>query len=174
MGYEEARALRNSFRGSQSNKSEPRKNTAQSRFDKALSTDDVTNFTVPDWHRYITLKCKIKGVRYSGSNVKSNAVLKSALTNFHPNEIRLMIDFIFDSGQDKFDYKSNVVMALSKSWLDYTYNTSKIWDGVKDSYKSDIQQKGASKRKAVLKKRESNHNRVSHSKEHHLGGGIHL
>jgi hypothetical protein len=179
MGYDDACMLKAEFsrqRHSTTKEVKPKSNSAEARFLRAIDSDNLTNFTITDWHRYINIKCKEKGVRYAGGNVKSNAVLKSALANFHPSAIKLMIDFIFDSGQDRFDYKSNAVMALSKSWIDFTFNSSAEWDRQAGSFKKkpDKQAKQAEGRKKILKKRESSHARISHSKGHDLGGGIHL
>lgn len=78
------------------------------------------------WIKYFASKMGETGMRYISSPKDSN-IAKSLLKNFTEDDIKLMIDFIFDSDQTFVDKRTVGFWVLSKGWLNTIYNNSVLW-----------------------------------------------
>lgn len=99
-----------------------------SPMERKLATGDCSDFDHKDWLKYIKKKAVEHGLVYTIANQNmANAVVRSVMKTYKPIEIQSMIDFLYDSGQTRFNVAGNAVMGLSKAWLDYTYTNSVLW-----------------------------------------------
>ena len=99
-----------------------------SPMERKLASGDCDEFDHKDWLKYMKKKAAENGLVYTVANQNmANAVVRSIMKMYKPVEIRNMIDFLYESGQTRFNVAGNAVMGLSKAWLDYTYTNSLLW-----------------------------------------------
>ena len=99
-----------------------------SPMERKLASSGCEEFDHKDWLKYMKKKATEKGLVYTVANLNmANAVVRSIMKTYKPVEIQTMIDFLYDSGQTRFNVAGNAVMGLSKAWLDYTYTNSLLW-----------------------------------------------
>lgn len=101
---------------------------------------DVGNYTVEDFLKYWKSKAKSRDVTYITVKYKDKAVLKSLLKNFSCADIKMMMDYLWDSGEainlreGKLQYTSYGLFLLSGGFLNPIYNRAKWWkEGIKDT-----------------------------------------
>lgn len=102
-------------------------------FRKKLEEELFSEFRNIDWIYYFQLKykeCNKIGYPIVGSDgwAKERSIYKSAMKNFSPKDIKLMIDFIFDSDQDIVPKKQAGSYLLSKNWIQGIYRNAKLWE----------------------------------------------
>lgn len=99
-----------------------------------------SEFTSSDWIMYFQDKYYQENDRgYSIVGQKmwamEHAIYKSLMKDYTPRDIKLMIDFIFDSNQDIKPKLQAGSYLLSKGWLQSVYQNAKLWQT--GDYKSD-------------------------------------
>lgn len=110
-----------------------------SRFDKMMADGDYHKFNAKDWITYYSRRFKDTfNVRYMSSGVKDSAVMKSLLQNLDWEEIKLMIDFVFDCDHDLYNARQIGIFAFSKGWLNATYQSAHEWQAGTYKKKSEM------------------------------------
>lgn len=104
------------------------------------SETDFTNFTADDFLRYWKSKAREHNVSYIAVKYKDRAVLKSLVNNFKATEIKIMMDYLWDSGEPiilkdgKLQYTSYGIFLLSGNFLNSIYNKAMWWyNNIKDT-----------------------------------------
>ena len=104
------------------------------------SEADLSNYTAEDFLKYWKSKAKSRDVNYVTVKYKDKAILKSLLKNFSCVEIKMMMDYLWDSGEPinlkdgKLPYPSYGLFLLSGGFLSPIYNRAKWWkDGIKET-----------------------------------------
>lgn len=94
-----------------------------------LSKGKFKDFDEKDWFQYFVLKAKQNNVRYLQRNyAKDYAILKSIMGELSPEEIKNMIDFVWDCDHDIYSPKSTMgIWILSKGWINTIYQNSVLW-----------------------------------------------
>lgn len=168
MAKSDREQLMNEFSRGRKTSDDRMPSKAKDKFQHKLDNCMFDDFNATDWKRYVQLKVTGAGLRCMGGNPHAtSAILKSCVANFTPEDIKAMIDFLFDSGQTTFDVTGNVFLALSKSWLDFTYNNSQLWLQGKFMDKSKRKQNNKPTRV-----RESRLKRKAKVEKVDLGGGV--
>ena len=94
---------------------------------------DVSVFTPTDFLRYWKDKAKQRDIKYVTVQYKDNAILKSVMKSYTNTEIKLMIDYLWDSGErissnDKeIPYTDYGIYLLSSGWANSIYNRANFW-----------------------------------------------
>jgi hypothetical protein len=154
-------------RGFQSNyQLEDKPNTKVSdsmrRFLNKLNEKLYEDFTKSDWLMYFQMKFKdtngygyhIAGkIQYS----KHYAVISSLMKNYTTQEIKDMMDFLFDSTQDLQDTKSLTIYYLSGGFLTGVYQDTQLW--VRGEYLNKREQWAKEKEDAKKKELQQNKRR---------------
>lgn len=94
---------------------------------------DYSNYTPSDWQRLWNTKAAENNIKYIPVPYKDSSVFKSLKKTFKGDEIKLMIDFIWDSGYI-FNTKRGVipktdygVYLMSSDWVNSIYNKAIWW-----------------------------------------------
>jgi hypothetical protein len=154
-------------RGFQSNyQLEDKPNTKVSdsmrRFLNKLNEKLYEDFTKSDWLMYFQMKFKdtngygyhIAGkIQYS----KHYAVISSLMKNYTTQEIKDMMDFLFDSTQDLQDTKRLTIYYLSGGFLTGVYQDTQLW--VRGEYLNKREQWAKEKEDAKKKELQQNKRR---------------
>jgi len=56
-----------------------------------------------------------------------HSIYKALIKNYAPKDIKLMIDFLFDSSQDIKEKRQVGSYLLSSKWIDSIYRNAKLW-----------------------------------------------
>lgn len=101
---------------------------------------DISNYTADDFLKYWKSKAKERDVNYVTVKYKDKAVLKSLLKNFSPTDVKLMMDYLWESGEPinlkegKLQYTSYGLFLLSGGFVNPIYNRARWWkDGIKEA-----------------------------------------
>lgn len=101
---------------------------------------DFSNYTADDFLKYWKAKAKEHNVTYMTVKYKDKAILKSLLKNFKCEDIKLMMDYLWDSGEPimlregKLQFPSYGLFLLSGGFLNPIYNKAVWWKkGIKDT-----------------------------------------
>lgn len=107
----------------------PKKNA----IDRARELVESANWDLVDfriWIGYFMFKAKTYGINYVRGDSRAEAsVIKSLMKNYNPNEIKDMMDFIWDA----WDYPPSVrrntmgITILSKGWLNTIVQSTIEW-----------------------------------------------
>ena len=104
------------------------------------SEGDFDSYKAEDFLKYWKSKAKEKNVNYITVKFKDKAVLNSLLKSFSGADIKLMMDYLWESGEPinlregKLPYASYGLFLLSGGFLNSIYNRAKWWkDGIKDT-----------------------------------------
>lgn len=129
---------------------------AEKRMTKAyksrLEKESYKDFTKRDWMTYWIMKAKEHDVAYIvGNSMKEYSVLDSLRRKFKPNEVKAMIDFLWDSEQDMFIKSSMGVLVLRSDCINGIYQNSQDW--IFGKYKTRAQWK-QEKRQPTKRNRE--------------------
>jgi hypothetical protein len=110
------------------------------RFITKLNEKDFEHFNTQDWLRYWNYKRNSHGLgNYIPNCTKDCAILKSLMKNFKMQDIKLMIDFLYDASHDLYNKKKMGIWILSKGWLNEVYQSAQMWkDG---EYKTRAQER---------------------------------
>lgn len=107
---------------------EQKSRESTSRLDTLIENGDFHKMNHKDWIAYYARRFKdTYNARYISSGVKDNAVMKSLLQNLEWEEIKLMIDFVFDCDHDLYNTRQLGIFAFSKGWLNQTYQSAHEW-----------------------------------------------
>lgn len=94
-------------------------------------------FNEKDWFQYFVLKAEEQGVKYLVRNyAKDYTIIKSLQSELEWHEIKLMIDFVWESNQDIVEKQTMGVWILSKGWINSIYQNSLLWKDGKYKPKS--------------------------------------
>lgn len=109
-----------------------KKSSSQRAFKYLLDEELFSEFKTLDWIYYFQLKYhEATNKTYEISNKKAwtveHSIYKRAMKDYTPRDIKLMIDFIFDSNQDIKDKKQCGSYLLSAKWADSIYRSAKLW-----------------------------------------------
>lgn len=97
------------------------------------SQADISNYTTDDFLRYWKAKAKEHDVSYVAVKYKDKAILKSLINNFTKEDIKLMMDYLWDSGEPimlkgvQLQYTSYGLFLLSQGFLSGIYNRATWW-----------------------------------------------
>ncbi len=97
------------------------------KFRGKLDSGEFEEFTYKDWILYFEYKYSLQGRKYISSPTKDSSIIKSVMSKFSPEEIKTMIDYVFDSNQTVVDPRTVGIWILSKNWLNTIYNNSILW-----------------------------------------------
>lgn len=99
------------------------------------SEEDYSKFKVNDWIKYFCTKAEKHGVKYQIVRYKDTSVIKSLMSNYSSQEIKNIIDFLWDSdyrfksgGREK-DLMEYGIYLLSNAWLSSYYNLAINYEG---------------------------------------------
>jgi len=102
-----------------------------SSFKQKLNEGLFDEFVWKDWKEYFILKANQHGVtKYRGGDArKESGILKSIMTEFSPNEIKEMIDFVWDCDEHNLvPHKSTMgIWILSKGYLNSVVQLLILW-----------------------------------------------
>lgn len=100
---------------------------------------DISNYTADDFLKYWKSKAKQRNINYITVKYKDRAIIKSLLKNFSCTDIKLMMDYLWDSDdsinlkEGRLQYSSYGLFLLSGGFLSSIYNRARMWrDGIKD------------------------------------------
>lgn len=100
----------------------------KARMLEKLEDERFADFNEKDWFQYFVHKGAEHGVRYLVRNyAKDYTILKSIMTEMTWVELKLMIDFVWDSPQDIMDKQTVGIFILSKGWINTIYQNSILW-----------------------------------------------
>ncbi len=94
---------------------------------------DYSNYDASDFMRYWKAKAREKGVTYIAVKYKDRAILKHLVANFKGEDIKLMMDYLWDSEEPinlkegRLQYPSYGLFLLSNGWLNSIYNKAVWW-----------------------------------------------
>ncbi|AEZ50510.1 hypothetical protein F400_gp063 [Bacillus phage BCD7] len=98
------------------------------KFQARLDEGEFHEFDHKDWYQYFVMKFEEQGSRYIQTNyARDYAIIKSVLDNMGWSNLKDMIDFVFDSGQDITDTRTVGVWIISKGWLQSIYQNTQLW-----------------------------------------------
>ena len=105
---------------------------------------DIDNFTHKDWRDYFISQYEKQGRRYIITQSKvEHSKIKTILVNlmklFVPRDIKLIIDFIFESDQDIVAKPTASISLLSSSWINSLYQNATLWEDGKYKPKKEKQ-----------------------------------
>lgn len=106
--------------------------TSSRRFKVLLDDEMFSEFSSLDWIFYFQKKYFDTNKRTYVINGgmawnKEHSIFKALIKNYTPKDIKLMIDFLFDSSQDIKDKKQVGSYLVSSKWVDSIYRTAKLW-----------------------------------------------
>lgn len=115
------------------------KREKQSRYVTLLKNEEFHKFSPKDWITYYSERFhETFGSKYLSSGVKDSAIMKSLLANLDWEDVKLMIDFVFDCDHDLFNTRQLGIFAFSKGWLNQTYQSAQEWQAGTYVKKSDL------------------------------------
>ena len=93
-----------------------------------LELEDYASFDEKDWFQYFVFKAEENGVKYLARNyAKDYTIIKSILSELAWTELKLMIDFIWDSNQDIHPKQTVGIWIISKGWINTIYQNALLW-----------------------------------------------
>ena len=106
-----------------------KKKIKMSKMDKFNSSKEhgIQDYNERDWVKYFSIKRSEAGVIYL-SRMHDVAIMKKLMKTVNAADIKLMIDFIFDSNQNIVEKKTASISLLSSSWYDTMYSNAKMWN----------------------------------------------
>lgn len=120
--------LKQTTKKKQSGKTGNKNASNKARFERKLADENFEEFDHRDWYQYFVHKASEHGIRYLTKNyMKDYAIIKSILNEMNWSEMKLMIDFVFDSNQDIVEKRTVGVWIMSKGWINTTYNNALLW-----------------------------------------------
>lgn len=88
----------------------------------------ITTFTTTDLVYFFREKAKETGVKYVISNMKRDCgIFKRLLADYKPEEICLMIEFLFCSPQNYLDVNTIQPTILVSAWCNTIYHDAMLW-----------------------------------------------
>lgn len=100
----------------------------RSRMMEKLEDERFMDFDEKDWFQYFVLKAQEQGVKYLVRNyAKDYTIIKSILSELTWDELKTMIDFVWESDQDIVDKRTVGIWILSKGWINTIYQNSVLW-----------------------------------------------
>lgn len=100
----------------------------RSRMMSKLEDELFNEFDEKDWFQYFVLKAEEQGVKYLVRNyAKDYTIIKSILSELTWDELRTMIDFVWESNQDIVEKRTMGIWVLSKGWINSIYQNSILW-----------------------------------------------
>jgi hypothetical protein len=132
------------------------------RFLNKLSEELFEDFSKSDWLMYFQMKfkeCNGFGYHIAGKiqYSKHYAVISSLMKNYTTEDIKAMIDFLFDSSQDLQDKKRLTIYYLSGGFLTGVYLDSQLW--LRGEYLNKREQWDKEKEEAKKKELQQNKRR---------------
>lgn len=93
-----------------------------------LEDESYGEFNEKDWFQYFILKGEEQGVKYLARNyAKDYTIIKSILSELSWVELKLMIDFVWESNQDIQPKQTLGIWIMSKGWINTIYQNSLLW-----------------------------------------------
>lgn len=99
------------------------------------STEDYSKFKSNDWIKYFSDKAKEHDVKYQVVKYKDTSVIKSLMATYPSDEIKKIIDFLWDSdyrfkagGREK-TFMEYGIYLMSNAWLSSYYNLAIAYTG---------------------------------------------
>lgn len=103
------------------------------------SEGDFANYKAEDFLKYWKSKAKERGVNYITVKYKDKAIIGSLLKNFTCLDIKMMMDYLWESDEritlreGRLEYTSYGLYLLSGGFLSSIYNRAKWWkDKIED------------------------------------------
>lgn len=94
-----------------------------------LAEGKFSEFDEKDWLQYFMLKASEHDIKYLNRNyAKDYAILKSIMNELSWSDLKLMIDFVWDSDQDIKSKHDLGVWILSKGWINTIYQNALLWE----------------------------------------------
>lgn len=108
-----------------------------------LQDELFSEFTSTDWIYYFQMKyeeANSRGYAIVGKKAwaTEHAIYKSVMKDYTPRDIKLMIDFIFDSNQDIMPKLQAGGFLLSSKWVQGIYQNSLLWQTGDYKSRADI------------------------------------
>lgn len=102
------------------------------KFLSKLDEELFSEFTSTDWIMYFQKKyeeANNRGYAIVGQKAWSmeHGIYKSLMKDYAPKDIKLLIDFIFDSNQDIMPKLQAGSYLLSKKWIQGVYQSAMLW-----------------------------------------------
>ena len=107
-----------------------RMTTKEKHFYKLLEDEKFSEFNKYDWLEYFKYKASKHSINYRWNNyMKESQVMAGLLNKFEPNEIKLMIDFLWDCDHQMFIGKVLGIYMLSEAWgsQNSIYQNALMW-----------------------------------------------
>lgn len=109
-----------------------KKSSSQRAFKYLLDEELFSEFKTLDWIYYFQMKYLEANKRpYEITNKQAwtveHSIYKKAMKEYTPRDIKLMIDFIFESNQDIKEKKQCGSYLISTKWADSIYRCAKLW-----------------------------------------------
>lgn len=92
-----------------------------------LEDELFESFNVSDWIEYFRLKAEPYKVDLRTITAKDTAIFKSLMSNYRVNEIRDMIDFVWDAPHTIKPKDEIRMWILSGGWINDIFNKSQKW-----------------------------------------------
>jgi len=113
-------------------KSETKISASKRRFLAKLEDELFSEFTSTDWIMYFQKKYQVatnRGYVIVGKKAWSteHSIYKSLMKDFTPKDIKLLIDFIFDSNQDIKPKLQAGSYLFSAKWIQGVYQSALLW-----------------------------------------------
>jgi len=113
-------------------KSETKISASKRRFLYKLENELFSEFTSTDWIMYFQKKYQEANNRsyvIAGKKAWSmeHSIYKSLMKDFTPKDIKLLIDFIFDSNQDIMPKLQAGSYLFSAKWIQGVYQSALLW-----------------------------------------------
>lgn len=100
----------------------------RARMLEKLEDELFNEFNEKDWFQYFVMKAEEHGIKYLVRNyAKDYTIIKSILNELSWDELKTMIDFVWDSNQDIVDKRTVGIWVLSKGWINTIYQNSVLW-----------------------------------------------
>lgn len=98
------------------------------KFEAKLNEELFSEFDHKDWFQYFVYKAREHNVKYLTRNyAKEYAIIKSILNELTWEDLKLMMDFVWDSNQDIVEKPTMGLWILSKGWINSVYQSSLLW-----------------------------------------------
>lgn len=94
---------------------------------------DIENYTATDFMNYWKSKAKSRDITYIPVKYSDRAIIKALMKNFRSSEIKVMMDYLWDSNERIYtkdgvlQYTSYGLFLLSNKWLNSVYNKATQW-----------------------------------------------
>ncbi len=113
-------------------KSETKISASKRRFLFKLENELFSEFTSTDWIMYFQKKYQEangRGYAIVGKKAWSmeHSIYKSLMKDYSPKDIKLLIDFIFDSNQDIMPKLQAGSYLFSAKWIQGVYQSALLW-----------------------------------------------